>query len=76
MEQFGLTVEDARTYGGYILRASCANGHLHVAQWLTRHFGLTAEDARGMFNFALVWSRKNGHLKVVHWLKEEFGLDD
>ena len=51
-------------------RYTCANGHLHVAQWLLQvskekgqDINISAEN-----EFAFRWACYNGHLEVAQWL--------
>jgi hypothetical protein len=65
-----LTPEIVRMGDNQALREACCNGHLEIAQWLTKRFELTADDVGA----TLLGVCEYGHLELAQWLVERFGL--
>lgn len=71
-EKFNLTLQDIKCH--YILAASCENGHLDFAKWLTKTFQLNSNDAK--YNNWCVYTATcfNGHLDCAEWFKKQFNI--
>ena len=52
-------------------RYTCANGHLHVAQWLLQVSKERGQDIDISANndFAFRWAYNEGHYHIVKWLQ-------
>ena len=72
-EILAITIEDIRSERNWALRFACANGHLHIVQYLLERFPeLNIKDIRSEQNLDLRCACHNGHLHVVRFLLEKF----
>jgi len=74
VNNFELTVVDAKSENNQAFRWTCRSGHLEVAKWLVDTFDLTITDAKSDDNHAFRCACFNGHFKVMKWLVDTFEI--
>lgn len=71
-EKFNLARQDIKCYD--TLAASCENGHLDFAKWLTKAFQLNSNDAKHNNWCVYTATCFNGHLDCAEWFKKQFNI--
>jgi len=58
---------DHRVLNDDAFRSACANGHLHIAQWLKNTW--PEIDHQAISDYVSHYAREKGHLHIARWLK-------